>query len=254
MYNGDDMEQIIEKINIVLYELRESKYSYQEDENFEVEREKFFRLKNEIFGYFKDVYDNIHKNKLDINQTSRMKNTINLSEELEYYSDYSDPSPIEYVESLALFTEMANNMAHIIESEIKNNGLNKNKDLNRVKKLMYEMKTITLDKIARVGINRESEGIIVGTETDDYKSVNNKVLVLDLPRYGQLSWHYSGKMNMYEPKHLGKLPTYRYEIQKGVMDSRETSLNSKLLLGQGHVNDLNIHNKIDREIDRKSVV
>jgi len=179
---------------------------------------------------------------------SRENSIYQLKEELEYYSDYSDSSTIEYVESLALFTEMLNNMAHTIEDGIRKNNLFKDKEIKSIKNSFYDIKTIGLDKIAKIALDKENEGIIAGTETDDYKSVNNKVLVLDLPRYGQLSWHYSDKRNIHETKNLGKLPTYRYEIQKGVMDSRETSLNSKLLLGQGHVNDLNIHNKIDREI------
>lgn len=139
-------------------------------------------------------------------------------------------------------------MAHTIEDSIRNNNLSKNKEMKNIKNSFYNIKTIGLNKIARIGINKENEGIIIGIETDDYKSINNKVLVLDLPRYGQLSWHYNNKMNASDINYVEQLPTYRYKIQKGVMDSRETSLNSKLLLGQGHVNDLNIHNKIDREI------
>lgn len=139
-------------------------------------------------------------------------------------------------------------MAHIIESYIKDNNLIKNRDLRELRAIMYDIKTVGLDKIAKVSVCKENEGIIVGTEIDDYKSVNNKVLVLDLPRYGQLSWHYGDKRNINNVNNIERLTTYKYKIQKGVMDSRETSMNSKLLLGQGHVNDLNIHNKIDRDI------
>lgn len=136
----------------------------------------------------------------------------------------------------------------MIEDYIKDNDLRKNRDIRQIRVQMYDVKTIGLNKIAKITLNKENEGIIVGVETDDYKSVNNKVLVLDLPRYGQLSWHYNNKRNINNVNNIEKLPTYRYKMQKGVMDSRETSLNSKLLLGQGHINDLNIHNKIDRKI------
>ncbi len=242
------MKELIESIKIIKSRFRDNEYS-QSIENSIDEQEDFFQLQKQLFDCFKIVYASISRKKIDVKQTNRINNTINLNEELEYYSDYSDPSTTEYVESLALFTEITNNMAHIIESGIKNNDLTKNKDLRTIKNLMYDIKTIALDKIAKATLNKENEGIIVGTETDDYKSVNNKVLVLDLPRYGQLSWHYGANNDIYKQQnYLSKLPTYRYEIQKGVMDSRETSLNSKLLLGQGHVNDLNIHNKIDREI------
>lgn len=244
------MKKIIWKINTILNELKENKYSYQENENIEVEQQNFFTLQNELFDCFNQIYEDIKINsKILSSKISNRLNYINsLKEELEYYSDFCNPSTVDYTESLALFTEMSNNMAHVIENYVKENNLSKNRDVHELRALMYDIKTVGLNKIAKTTLNKENEGIIVGTETDDYKSVNNKVLVLDLPRYGQLSWHYSDKRNINNVNNIEKLPTYRYEIQKGVMDSREISLNSKLLLGQGHVNDLNIHNKIDREI------
>ncbi len=243
------MERIIERINTILNELKENKYSYQENENVELEQKNFFTLQNELFKCFNEIYEMIKKSKLLSSRiSSRIDNINNLKEELEYYSDSCNPSTIEYAESLALFTEMSNNMAHVIEDYIKDNDLRKNRDIRQIRVQMYDVKTIGLNKIAKITLNKENEGIIVGVETDDYKSVNNKVLVLDLPRYGQLSWHYNNKRNINNVNNIEKLPTYRYKMQKGVMDSRETSLNSKLLLGQGHINDLNIHNKIDRKI------
>ncbi len=244
---------MVNEINRIKEQIKKNDYGNNSLELRHLEQKEFFKLQEELYSEFKKIYRKINKKdfeeyEVDSTKKSRENSIYQLKEELEYYSDYSDSSTIEYVESFALFTEMLNNMAHTIEDSIRKNNLFKDKEIKSIKNSFYDIKTIGLDKIAKIALDKENEGIVVGTETDDYKSVNNKVLVLDLPRYGQLSWHYSDKRNIHETKNLGKLPTYRYEIQKGVMDSRETSLNSKLLLGQGHVNDLNIHNKIDREI------
>lgn len=114
------MERIIERINTILNELKENKYSYQENENVELEQKNFFTLQNELFKCFNEIYEMIKKSKLLSSRiSSRIDNINNLKEELEYYSDSCNPSTIEYAESLALFTEMSNNMAHVIEDYIK---------------------------------------------------------------------------------------------------------------------------------------
>lgn len=141
---------------------------------------------------------------------------------------------------------MSNNMAHIIENNIKEKNLKKDRNLNGIKNNLYDIKNIGISKIAKVSLNKENEGVIIGTKTDDYKSVNKNVFIIDLPKYGQISWHYnSDKDDVFNDV---EVPKYRYSIQKSVEDSRETSMNSKLLLGRGHVNDLNIHNKVVRSI------
>ena len=45
------------------------------------------------------------------------------------------------------------------------------------------------------GKNKEEEGIICGLKTDDKKSVNTDVFVIDIPEKGQLSWHLNKKIS-----------------------------------------------------------
>lgn len=244
---------MIDEINRIKELIKKNDYGNDKLDSKQIEQKSFFMLQEELYFEFKKIYNKINKKdfkefEADSTKISRENSIYKLKEELEYYSDYSEPSTIEYIESFALFTEMLNNMSHVIEESIKKNNLFKDKNMKAIKNSFYDIKTIGLDKIAKNALGKEDEGIIVGTETDDYKLVNKKVLVLDLPRYGQLSWHYNNKLDSNSILNIEKLPTYRYKMQKGVMDSRETSLNSKLLLGQGHINDLNIHNKIDRKI------
>lgn len=108
MFNGDYMRKIIEKVSLVLNELKENKYSYQDNENTEIEQQKFFILQDELFNCFNKVYMEIEKNSkiLDSKISNRFNNINKLKGELEYYSDSSNPSTVEYVESLALFTEI----------------------------------------------------------------------------------------------------------------------------------------------------
>lgn len=243
------MTKALKIINNIVEKLYEN--SYGNTENIEKSQKEFFSIQKELFDTFKEIYKDITKEDFNNNiNNSQIKtredSVLALNEEIEYYSDCDAPSTLEYAETMAILTEIANNMAHIIESNIKSKKLFKNREINSIKSSLYDIKNICISKIARNALNKEDEGIIIGKKTDDTKSVNNNVFILDLPRFGQLSWHYNSDKNDFIDDSL--IPNYKYKIQKGVEDSRETTLNSKLLLGQGHVNDLNIHNKVVREI------
>lgn len=69
---------------------------------------------------------------------------------------------------------------------------------------------------------------------------------MDLPYKGQLSWHINLDEN--SDSYITKVPKYKYKLEKEITDSKEKTLNSKLLLDYGRNNDHNIHNRIVKNI------
>lgn len=183
---------------------------------------------------------------------SRINSVIDLNAELNnsYYLGEEDSignDPIEYTKRMAIFTEMCNSCAHIMEEYIDKNNLRKDDELKNVKKLLFSMKKDAIEKIVVNSLGREEKGIIAGLKKDTSKYENSNVFVVDILGIGQVSWHIAiDQFNDRVKDKLEKNP-YPFEVEKNNISGRKV-LNSELFLGQIDNKYLSIHNKIDSNI------
>lgn len=183
---------------------------------------------------------------------SRINSVIDLNAELNnsYYLGEEDSignDPIEYTKRMAIFTEMCNSCAHIMEEYIDKNNLRKDKEFKDIKNTLFSMKKDAIEKIVANSLGREDKGIIAGLKKDTSKYENSNVFVVDIPGIGQVSWHIAiDNMNREFKEMLNKNP-YPFEVEKNNISGRKV-LNSELLLGQIDNKYLSIHNKIDSNI------
>lgn len=184
---------------------------------------------------------------------SRIESIRELNEELENSyiidEDFSiGNNPIEYTKRMAIFAEICNNSAHLIEKYIDRNELKKDKSLRELKATLFNFKQSSIMKIVQNSLGREKDGIIAGIKGDESKYENTNVFVVDIPGIGQVSWHVDIEELDDEIKDLLKENEYPFKIEKSKSDSREKTLNSDLLLGKVPNRDLNVHNRIDANI------
>ncbi len=183
---------------------------------------------------------------------SRINSVTELNAELNnsYYLGEEDSignDPIEYTKRMAIFTEMCNSCAHIIEEYINKNDLRKDKEFKDIKNTLFSMKKDAIEKIVANSLGREEKGIIAGLKKDTSKYENSNVFVVDIPGIGQVSWHIAiDNMDKELKEMLNKNP-YPFEVEKNNISGRKV-LNSELLLGQINNKYLSIHNKIDSNI------
>lgn len=83
---------------------------------------------------------------------SRINSVTELNAELNnsYYLGEEDSignDPIEYTKRMAIFTEMCNSCAHIIEEYINKNDLRKDKEFKDIKNTLFSMKKDAIEKI-----------------------------------------------------------------------------------------------------------
>lgn len=183
---------------------------------------------------------------------SRINSVVELNDELNnsYCIDEEfsiGNEPIEYTKRMAIFTEMCNSCAHIVEEYIDKNNLRKDKEFKEIKNTLYSMKKDAIEKIVVNSLGREDKGIIAGLKKDTSKFENSNVFVLDIPGIGQVSWHTAiEQFNDRIKDKLEKNP-YPFEVEKNNISGRKV-LNAELLLGQIDNKYLSIHNKIDSNI------
>lgn len=228
-------------IEIQNEELIISKFSI---ENITDNKESFYKVINDIYLKYKNIesgirrnYDNKKCSKEIETNNSRMRYIEKLKEkfdELKLEID-SDTITKDYMYKMAYATEMVNNMAHIVEN-LSENSIEKN--------LFFDVKNTLITNMAINGKDKEEEGIICGLKTDDKKTVNTDVFVIDIPGKGQLSWHLNKKIST-SLKEKHNIKEYKYIVDKSVMDRMgKPIIKNSQLLCSNCMEEKNIHNRL----------
>lgn len=153
--------------------------------------------------------------------------------------------PIEYTKRIAIFTEICNNAAHLIDKYIKYNSI-KDKKIKEFRNKLFLLKSKGISKLINNSMGKEKNGIISGLSLDQSKRENDTVFVVDIPGTGQVSWHFP--IDNIDNKTKERLLEYQYpfKIQKD-SKTEDITRNTSLLTGSAD-KFLNIHNKIDINI------
>lgn len=144
---------------------------------------------------------------------------------------------------ISFIIELSNNMAHNVEKEIKKDKGTNAKEFFKIKNCLFDIKAQALSKCIKIA--RNTKEVIIGKTRDDTKEFNKDVIVLDLPGYGQLSWHTT--LNRYGSKEMAELPEYKFEIDKSGGDTY-LNLNSKILCEHYFKNEMNTHNRLVKNV------
>lgn len=209
--------------------------------NFQVEFEEYFNNKeyNKAYNRLKELYDKSFKP----NTQNDRANSLNLL--MQKYNKLDESENLNDITKLAFLSEISNNMAHIFEKEIRINENKRKEEYNEVKRNFFAAKNQILSEL--INIAKDNKNVIIGKTRDDTKEFNKEVIVLDLPGYGQLSWHTT--LNRYGSKEMDELPEYKYEIDKSGGDTR-ANLNSKVLCGHYYENEMNTHNRLVKNVTK----
>lgn len=213
--------------------------------NFEIEINKMLDEEDyiNIFNNLTDIYNSICNKSSCNGNDSREKSIKNLSEEFIKIKDL-EKNNLNMVRMIAFIIEIANNMAHNAEKEAKKNK-GADKKILKIKNLLFDVKKQSLSKC--IEIASSTKEVIIGKTRDNTKEFNKDVIVLDLPGYGQLSWHTT--LNRYGSKEMEELPEYKFEIDKSGGDLC-ANLNSKVLCGRYYENDMNNHNRLVKNVTK----
>ena len=112
------------------------------------------------------------------------------------------------ITKIAFLAEISNNMAHIFENKLRDSKNEERKKYKELRDDYFASKKLILVKLIQIA--KDNKDVIIGKTRDDTKEFNKDVVVLDLPRYGQLSWHTT--LNRYGSKEMDELPEYKFEI------------------------------------------
>lgn len=209
--------------------------------NFQAEFSDY--LKN---GEYDKVYDRIK----EIYDQSFMQNTQDdransLNILMEKYNKINESERLNDITKIAFITEISNNMAHIFERKIQTVKNKEREEYIKLKRKFFVAKRIILVKLIQIA--KDNKNVIIGRTRDDTKEFNKDVVVLDLPGYGQLSWHTT--LNRYGSKEMDELPEYKFEIDKSGGDTY-ANLNSKVLCGHYYENEMNTHNRLVKNVTK----
>lgn len=149
------------------------------------------------------------------------------------------------ITKIAFLAEISNNMAHIFENKLRDSKNEERKKYKELRDDYFASKKLILVKLIQIA--KDNKDVIIGKTRDDTKEFNKDVVVLDLPRYGQLSWHTT--LNRYGSKEMDELPEYKFEIDKSGGDTR-ANLNSKVLCGNYYENEMNTHNRLVKNVTK----
>ena len=212
--------------------------------NFEKENKKMFDEEDyiKIFDNLTDIYNYFSNKSIRDENDSREKNIKNLSREFVKIKDL-EKNNFNVILKISFIIELSNNMAHNVEKEIKKDKGTNAKEFFKIKNCLFDIKTQALSKCIKIA--RNTKEVIIGKTRDDTKEFNKDVIVLDLPGYGQLSWHTT--LNRYGSKEMAELPEYKFEIDKSGGDTY-LNLNSKILCEHYSKNEMNTHNRLVKNV------
>ncbi|MBO5477565.1 MAG: hypothetical protein J6A15_07430 [Clostridia bacterium] len=243
---------ISEQLSKLLLDLQDNTYRVAEKNDIDAER-KFFDISKALEALIEKVYLEIDKNlKFEYKSQNIINNRKRFAQEIydelenSYIPNGNGGDVIEFTTRFSYLTEMVNNAAHIVDIYV-NENKKQSKEFKEIRNELFKIKNVSIEKIAKNAIGKEKDGVIIGMTEDTTKYENADVFVVDLPYKGQLSWHISTDKIM--PKSImSQVPKYKYRLEKGITDSKEKTLNSKLLLDYGSNNAHNIHNRIVKNI------
>lgn len=212
--------------------------------NFERENNKMLEEDDyiNIFNNLTEMYNSVCNK--DSYNDSREKSIRNLSEEFIKINNL-EKNNLNIVKKISFIIEISNNMAHNVEKEIKKNTGADIKKLLKIKNCLFDLKKQSLSKCIEIASNTKE--VIIGKTRDDTKEFNKDVVVLDLPGYGQLSWHTT--LNRYGSKEMEELQEYKFEIDKSGGDTYK-NLNSEVLCGHYSENEMNSHNRLVKNVTK----
>lgn len=194
---------------------------------------------NKAYDKLKELYDKSFKS----NTQNDRANSLNLL--MEKYNKINESERLNDITKIAFITEISNNMAHIFENKLRANKNEKEEKYIKLRNDFFAIKKIILVKLIQIA--KDNKNVIIGKTRDDTKEFNKDVVVLDLPGYGQLSWHTT--LNRYGSKEMDELPEYKFEIDKSGGDTR-ANLNSKVLCGHYYENEMNTHNRLVKNVTK----
>lgn len=194
---------------------------------------------NKAYDKLKELYD---KSFRPDTQNDRA-NSLNIL--MEKYNKINEPEKFNDITKIAFITEISNNMAHIFENKLRASKNEKEEKYIKLRNDFFAIKKIILVKLIQIA--KDNKDVIIGKTRDDTKEFNKDVVVLDLPGYGQLSWHTT--LNRYGSKEMDELPEYKFEIDKSGGDTR-ANLNSKVLCGNYYENEMNTHNRLVKNVTK----
>lgn len=245
----------LEKLQEIKKRISLNNYKVSTEDNFELTHEEnFFDICKNLNIIIEEIQNEMNfKSNVSFNKEvqSRTRFIHEIYEELEnsYIPNGNGGDVIEFTTRFSYLTEMVNNAAHIVDMYINENKENKkqSKEFKEIRNELFKIKNVSIEKIAKNAMGKEKDGVIIGMAEDTTKYENADVFVVDLPYKGQLSWHISTDKTM--PKYImSQVPKYKYKLEKEITDSKEKTLNSKLLLDYGRNNDHNVHNRIVKNI------
>lgn len=187
----------------------------------------------------KEVYEKSFK------QNSRNDREKEFNILIYNYNRINETEKLNDITKIAFLAEISNNMAHIFEKEQQNSKNKEREECNKLKRKLFVAKSHILSKL--IHISKDTKEVIIGKTRDDTKEFNKDVVVLDLPGYGQLSWHTT--LNRYGSKEMDELPEYKFEIDKSGGDTYK-NLNSKVLCGHYSENEMNTHNRLAKNVTK----
>ena len=193
---------------------------------------------NKAYDKLKELYD---KSFRPDTQNDRA-NSLNIL--MEKYNKINESEKFNDITKIAFITEISNNMAHIFENKLRASK-NEKEEYIKLRNDFFAIKKIILVKLIQIA--KDNKDVIIGKTRDDTKEFNKDVVVLDLPGYGQLSWHTT--LNRYGSKEMDELPEYKFEIDKSGGDTR-ANLNSKVLCGNYYENEMNTHNRLVKNVTK----
>lgn len=194
---------------------------------------------NKAYDKLKELYD---KSFRPDTQNDRA-NSLNIL--MEKYNKINESEKFNDITKIAFITEISNNMAHIFENKLRASKNEKEEKYIKLRNDFFAIKKIILVKLIQIA--KDNKDVIIGKTRDDTKEFNKDVVVLDLPGYGQLSWHTT--LNRYGSKEMDELPEYKFEIDKSGGDTR-ANLNSKVLCGNYYENEMNTHNRLVKNVTK----
>lgn len=194
---------------------------------------------NKAYDKLKELYD---KSFRPDTQNDRA-NSLNIL--MEKYNKINESEKFNDITKIAFITEISNNMAHIFENKLRASKNEKEEKYIKLRNDFFAIKKIILVKLIQIA--KDNKDVIIGKTRDDTKEFNKDVVVLDLPGYGQLSWHTT--LNRYGSKEMDELPEYKFEIDKSGGDTH-ANLNSKVLCGNYYENEMNTHNRLVKNVTK----
>lgn len=207
---------------------------FKEEINEALDEEDYQKVFYDITQLYNSVCNNIASKDFE----EREESIERLSRKFIEVNDRKD-SNLNKVRNLSFLIELSNGMAHIVEKKLKSDSRLDKSKIIKIKNKLFNVKNQSLMKC--IQISKNTKEVIIGRTRDDEKEFNKDVVVIDLPGYGQLSWHTT--LNKFDSKEMKELPEYKFEIDKSGGDTSK-NLNSKILCGRYDASEMNTHNRL----------